>query len=89
MNKENILKWIEKNGTTITGSYYLGEEIDETYTLVITHKLRDFLNAQESENKYQIVTEVYKEYAEQMAKEYDSAPYPQPFQNWLAKKEDE
>ena len=48
------------------------------------------LNVQpENEGKYQVATEVYGEYAEQMAKEYDYTPCPVPFQNWLILQEEE
>ena len=78
MNKEKIL-----------AEFVRETENRNRATTTVYEVLKQILNSQESEDKYQVATEVYGEYAEQMAKEYDSTPYPEPFQNWLARQEGE
>ncbi len=43
--EEAILEWMAKHGTTIKGDYMIGEEIGETYTVVILHRFANFLNS--------------------------------------------
>ena len=67
------------------------DNIEKKIRSSILSNMLHFLNhlVGEDKSRYQIATEVFGEYAEQMAKEYDYTPCPVPFQNWLILQEEE